>query len=69
MANNQENSKRGPENQDFYFVVNDKEHDFYWVLNLLDHPSSFLLDHSYHQFASNEIKEDQDSMIIIQPTA
>jgi len=54
---------------DFFFVVKDTEEDFYWVLNLEDHPKSFLLDRSYQHFLSKNKKGDQDSMIIIQPTA
>ncbi|MCB0805097.1 MAG: hypothetical protein KDC05_04810 [Bacteroidales bacterium] len=68
MLENTTHNNSDYRNPDFFFVIKDNEHDFYWVLNLEDHPSSFLLDQTYQRF-TNELKKDQDSMIIIQPTA
>jgi len=53
---------------DFYCVVKDQEQDFYWVVNLEDHPNSFLLDPTYQNLNSPDLKKDQESMVIIQPT-
>lgn len=52
---------------DFYCVVKDKEQDFYWIIDLEDHPNSFLLDRTHQQLISPEHKEDQESIVIIQP--
>ena len=52
---------------DFYCVVKDQEQDFYWVINLDDHGSCFLLDSTYQQLTSPDTKEDQESLVIIQP--
>jgi hypothetical protein len=54
--------------RDVYCIIKNKEDGFYWVLNLEDHPNSFLLDHSYHNFLPPQFKEDQESMVVIQPT-
>jgi len=54
--------------KDVYCIIKNKEDGFYWVLNLEDHPNSFLLDHSYHNFQRPQYKEDQESMVVIQPT-
>ena len=68
MSNNTIDNNSDYREPDFFFVIKDEEHDFYWVLNLEDHPNSFLLDQTYQSF-TNKMKKDQDSMIIIQPTA
>ena len=53
--------------KDLYCIIKNKKDGFYWVLNLEDHPGSFLLDKSYQQFIPPEYKEDQESLVIIQP--
>jgi hypothetical protein len=55
--------------KDAYCVITNKEDGFYWVINLEDHPNSFLLDRSYQNFMSDNIINDQESMVIFQPTA
>ena len=55
--------------KDAYFIINNKEDGFYWVINLEDHPNSFLLDRSFQNFMSTNISNDQESMVIFQPTA
>jgi len=52
---------------DFYCVINDKDNDFYWCLNLEDHPNSFLLDQNYQNLISPKFKDNQETMVIIQP--
>jgi len=54
--------------KDVYCIIKDKEDGFYWVLNLEDHPSSFLLDRTYHNFLPPQYKKDQESMVVFQPT-
>jgi len=53
---------------DVYCVIKSKKDDFYWVINLEDHPSSFLLDQSFQNFLPAEHNDEQESMVIIQPT-
>ena len=53
---------------DYYCVIRDKKQDFYWVINLEDHPNSFLLDQSFQNFLPSQMKEDQETMVIFQPT-
>ena len=55
--------------KDAYFVIPNKEDGFYWIINLEDHPNSFLLDSSYQNFMSNDIMNEQESMVIFQPSA
>ena len=55
--------------KDAYCVITNKEAGFYWVINLEDHPNSFLLDRSYQNFMSKNVMNDQESMVIFQPTA
>lgn len=52
---------------DYYCVVKDKKQDFYWVINLEDHPNSFLLDKSFQQHLAPNMKEGQESYVVIQP--
>lgn len=54
--------------KDVYCIIKNKEDGFYWVLNLEDHPNSFLLDRSYQNFLRPQFKEDQESMVVIQPS-
>lgn len=55
--------------KDAYFVIQNKEDGFSWIINLEDHPNSFLLDSSYQNFMSKDILNEQESMVIFQPTA
>ncbi|MFU8844122.1 MAG: hypothetical protein ACNA7V_09985 [Bacteroidales bacterium] len=52
---------------DFYFMVKNQQDGFYWVINLENHYGSFILDKSNQNFLPPEYKEDQKSMVIIQP--
>jgi hypothetical protein len=52
---------------DFFFVVKNKKDGFYWVLNLENHFGTFLLDKGDQNFLPAGYKEDQKSMVIIQP--
>lgn len=52
---------------DFFFMVKNQKDGFYWVLNLENHFGSFLLDKTDQNFLPPEYKEDQKSMVIIQP--
>ena len=52
---------------DSYCILKNKKDGFYWVINLEDHPSSFLLDKSYQNFSS-KYKDNNQSMVIFQPT-
>ena len=51
----------------FYCVVKDQEQNFSWVINLEDHPNSFILDPSYQNLNSPQLKKEQESMVVIQP--
>lgn len=53
---------------DFYCIIKNKEDGFYWVLDLNDHPNSFLLDNSFQHLVPKEMKNEQESLVIIQPT-
>jgi hypothetical protein len=53
---------------DVYCVIKSKKDNFYWVINLEDHPGSFLLDQSFQNFLPAELNDEQESMVIIQPT-
>jgi len=55
--------------KDAYFVIQNKEDGFSWIINLEDHPNSFLLDSSNQNFVSNDVMNEQESMVIFQPTA
>ena len=67
MATNKEIINQYTGLPDFYCVVKDQEQDFYWVINLEDHPNSFLLDTTYQNLNSPELKKEQESMVVIQP--
>ena len=49
-------------------IIKNKQDGFYWVINLEDHPNSFLLDQSFQNFLPSQMKEDQETMVIFQPT-
>ncbi|MBM3435289.1 MAG: hypothetical protein FJY07_03610 [Bacteroidetes bacterium] len=51
-----------------YFIVKNEEFGFYWVLNLENHPNSFLLDKTFQHFVPSTFKENQESMVVFQPT-
>jgi len=71
MENKQNTNSENLEVQvkDAYFVIQNKEDGFSWIINLEDHPNSFLLDSSYQNFMSKDILNEQESMVIFQPTA
>ena len=52
---------------DFYCVVKDKGQNFYWVIDLENHPNSFLVDSSFQNLVPPQLKEGQESIVIIQP--
>ncbi|MCD4682608.1 MAG: hypothetical protein K8R86_04925 [Bacteroidales bacterium] len=54
--------------KDAYCIIKNKQDGFYWVINLEDHPNSFLLDQSFQNFLPSQMKEDQETMVIFQPT-
>ncbi len=71
MENAQTTNRKNLEVQvkDAYFVIQNKEDGFSWIINLEDHPNSFLLDSSNQNFVSNDVMNEQESMVIFQPTA
>lgn len=71
MENNFNNTQNEVEYmmKDIFFMIRNKKDGFYWVLNLEDHPNSFLLDKSFHNFASSNYTEDTESLVILQPNA